>query len=104
MQFSCGPDVTRWGEKHSQVVERSLEAVRKGYWNAGEQDDPILSVVNIIDVLLVIIAVLAIMVVRDPLHPLSADDVVVVTNPGKENMSITYRMDDGSLVYLPEGS
>lgn len=94
-----------------------------------EADDPILSVVNIIDVFLVIIVVLVIMVVQNPLNPLNADDVVVVTNPGKDDMSITvkkgekleryestgaigegagikagvtYRMDDGSLVYVPE--
>jgi hypothetical protein len=93
-----------------------------------EPDDPILSVVNIIDVFLVIIVVLVIMVAQNPLNPLNAEDVVV-TNPGKDDMSITvkkgekleryestgaigegagikagvtYRMDDGSLVYVPE--
>lgn len=99
------------------------------YLEADEPDDPILSVVNIIDVFLVIIAILVIVVIQNPLNPFSADEVVVVKNPGKENMTITvkqgeklehyeatgaigegqgikagitYRMADGTLVYVPE--
>lgn len=96
----------------------------------GDQDDPILSVVNLIDVFLVIIAVLLLVIVQNPLNPLlSEDDVVVIKNPGQENMEmiikegeeltqyrssgeigegqgvragVTYRMDDGTMVYVPE--
>jgi len=101
------------------------------YLEADEHEDPILSVVNIIDVFLVIIAVLFIVIIRNPLNPFAAydEEVVVVRNPGKGNMSITikqgeklehyestgsigegqgvkagitYRMADGTLVYVPE--
>ncbi|AFI83692.1 DUF2149 domain-containing protein [Methylophaga nitratireducenticrescens] len=95
-----------------------------------EDDDPILSMVNIIDVFLVIIVILFILLLNNPLNPLSHDDVTVIKNPGKENMEIvikkgeklehykssseagsgqgikagiTYRLDDGSLIYVPEG-
>ncbi len=95
-----------------------------------DQDDPILSVVNLIDVFLVIIAVLLMLIAQNPLNPLlSEDDVVVIKNPGQENMEmiikegeeltqyrssgeigegqgvragVTYRMDDGTMVYVPE--
>ncbi len=95
-----------------------------------EDDDPILSVVNVIDVFLVVIAVLLVVVASNPLNPFSEDNVVVVTNPGEESMTITirdgqeltryesageigegegvlagtaYRLPDGSMVYVPEG-
>ncbi len=95
-----------------------------------EDDDPILSVVNVIDVFLVIVAVLLVIVAANPVNPFSEDRVVVVENPGEENMRITikdgeqmtryeasdeigegegvlagstYRLPDGSLVYVPEG-
>ncbi|MDX3774197.1 DUF2149 domain-containing protein [Chromatiaceae bacterium AAb-1] len=95
-----------------------------------EDDDPVLSMVNIIDVFLVIIVILFIIIVNNPLNPFSSDEVVVIKNPGKENMEITikdgqklekyqstseigsgigskagvtYRLDDGSLIYVPEG-
>lgn len=94
-----------------------------------ESDDPMLSVVNLIDLFLVIIGVLMIVVMENPLNPLSQDNVVVVENPGKANMRITvkegqelkryesngemgqgqgaragvtYRMDDGRMIYVPE--
>lgn len=94
-----------------------------------ESDDPMLSVVNLIDLFLVIIGVLMIVVMENPLNPLSKNDVVVVENPGKANMRITvkegqelkryesngemgqgqgaragvtYRMDDGRMIYVPE--
>ena len=94
-----------------------------------EDDDPILSVVNVIDVFLVIIAVLLVVVAANPLNPFSEDRVMVVTNPGEDNMSIViregremtryestgeigegegvlagsaYRLPDGSMVYVPE--
>jgi hypothetical protein len=97
-----------------------------------DHDDPILSVVNLIDVFLVIIAVLLIVVVENPLNPFAtADEVVVVKNPGKPEMEmivkqgeelthyrnsgqigegkgiragITYRLEDGALIYVPEDS
>jgi hypothetical protein len=92
-------------------------------------DDPILSVVNIIDVFLVIIAVLLITVMENPLNPFSAEQVTVIKNPGQPDMEITvkdghemktfastgeigsgtgtkagiaYRLEDGSMVYVPE--
>lgn len=94
-----------------------------------DSDDPILSVVNLIDVFLVIIAVLLIVIVENPLNPFSDDNVTVVKNPGQPNMEIiikegeelteyrssgdfgegqgvragiTYRMDDGTMIYVPE--
>lgn len=96
-----------------------------------ESDDPILSVVNIIDVFLVIIAALLLAVANNPMNPFSADNVTVIKNPGKPNMEmivkegekidrykssgqigqgegekagIAYRLKDGSMVYVPEGS
>lgn len=94
-----------------------------------EDEDPILSVVNVIDVFLVIIAVLLVIVAANPLNPFSSDRVVVVTNPGEDNMTMTirdgqeltryetsgeigegqgvragtaYRLPDGSMIYVPE--
>lgn len=94
-----------------------------------EDDDPVLSMVNIIDVFLVIIVILFIIIMNNPLNPFSADQVTVIKNPGQETMEIiikdgeklehyranqeigqgpgvkagiTYRLDDGSLVYVPE--
>ena len=96
-----------------------------------ESDDPILSVVNIIDVFLVIIAALLLAVANNPMNPFSADKVTVIKNPGKPDMEmivkegekidrykssgqigqgegekagIAYRLKDGSMVYVPEGS
>ena len=94
-----------------------------------EDDDPILSVVNIVDVFLVIIAVLLIAIIQNPLNPFTGTDVVVIKNPGDADMEIiirsgeklehyrasgelgegagsragvAYRMEDGSMVYVPE--
>lgn len=97
-----------------------------------EADDPILSVVNLIDVFLVIIAALLIAVANNPVNPFTReDDVTVIRNAGKPNMEIfikegktmehykstgdigqgqgakagvAYRLEDGSMVYVPEGS
>ncbi|KAF1722784.1 DUF2149 domain-containing protein [Pseudoxanthomonas wuyuanensis] len=96
-----------------------------------EADDPILSVVNLIDLFLVVIGILMIVIVRNPLNPFSEDRVVVVENPGAENMRITvkegqeltqyestgeigegggvragvtYRLADGRMVYVPEAA
>lgn len=95
-----------------------------------DEDDPILSVVNVVDVFLVVIAILLVVVASNPLNPFSREDMVVVTNPGREDMSITiregekltryessdeigegrgvragttYRLADGALIYVPEG-
>ncbi|SIQ22399.1 DUF2149 domain-containing protein [Marinobacterium stanieri] len=94
-----------------------------------EDDDPILSVVNLIDLFLVIVVILLLVVVRNPLNPFATDNVVVVENPGQDNMritvkkgeeltryessgemgegegvkaGITYRLPDGRMVYVPE--
>jgi len=94
-----------------------------------EADDPILSLVNLIDVFLVIIAALLLAVANTPLNAFSQDKVTIIRNPGQENMEIVikdggkieryqsqggngegrgvkagsaYRMQDGSLVYVPE--
>ena len=97
-----------------------------------DNDDPTLSVVNLIDIFLVIIAALLITVAKSSLvNPFTAQDVTVITDPGKPTMEITvkkgekidkykasdsmgegegskagtaYRMKDGSFVYVPEGS
>lgn len=94
-----------------------------------EIDDPILSVVNLVDLFLVVIGILMIVIVRNPLNPFSQENVVVVENPGEANMrmivkngeeltryestgemgegggvraGITYRLDDGRMIYVPE--
>ncbi len=94
-----------------------------------DDDDPILSVVNLIDLFLVITVILLIIIVRNPLNPFSADNVVVIENPGESDMTITikegeeltryessgqigegqgikagvtYRLPDGKMVYVPE--
>lgn len=93
-----------------------------------DDDDPMLSMVNIIDVFLVVIVILFVLIVQNPLNQLRKD-AMIVQNPGKENMEVivkerqkltrykssgkigsgegtkagvTYRMADGSLVYVPE--
>jgi len=104
---------------------------RRRYLESEEGDDPVLSVVNIVDVFLVVIAVLVILLMRNPLNPLSHEEVVVVKNPGRDDMEIlvkkgqeltqyqssgkigegqgtragvAYRLADGSFVYVPEGT
>lgn len=94
-----------------------------------EADDPILSVVNLVDLFLVITAVLMVLIARNPLNPFQSKQVVVVENPGQENMTITvkngqklerytstkqmgeggglkagttYKLPNGNLVYVPE--
>ncbi|WP_300087003.1 DUF2149 domain-containing protein [uncultured Nitrosomonas sp.] len=93
-------------------------------------DDPILSVVNLIDIFLVIIAALLITIVQNPLiNPFSQKDVTVIVDAGKPSMEmiikkgetiehykasgeigtgdgqkagVAYRMQDGSMIYVPE--
>lgn len=94
-----------------------------------DADDPILSVVNLIDVFLVVIAALLLTVASNPLNPFLQEDFTLVKNPGEANMEvmikkgevlehytssgeigegkgakagITYRMKDGSMIYVPE--
>lgn len=94
-----------------------------------ESLNPLQSVVNLVDVFLVIIGALLIAMAQNPLNPFLEEDVVVVKNPGKENMEmlikkgkkmekfkssgeigsgegmragIAYRMKDGTFVYVPE--
>lgn len=95
-----------------------------------ETEDPILSVVNLIDIFLVVIAALLITVAQNPLiNPFNKQDVTVITDPGKPTMEVlikkgekiekykangsigsgdgekagvAYRMQDGSMVYVPE--
>lgn len=94
-----------------------------------EDDDPILSVVNLIDLFLVVIGILMIVILQNPLNPFAAENVTVVENPGTDAMritlkegevlrryeasegigegegiraGITYRLDDGRMIYVPE--
>lgn len=102
-----------------------------GFLHEDEGDDPILSVVNLIDVFLVIIAALLVSVAQSPANPFGAENVTVIKNPGQPDMEITmkegqkitryqakgqigsgdgekagvaYRLKDGSMVYVPEGT
>lgn len=56
-----------------------------------ELDDPILSVVNAVDLFLVIIAILFIIIMENPLNPFTEEKVVVIKNPGQENMEMTIK-------------
>jgi hypothetical protein len=95
-----------------------------------DEDDPIISVVNLVDLFLVVIAVLLIIVMSNPINPFVQDqDVIVIKNPGQPNMEMlvqegkelkqfkstgsvgegkgskagtAYRLDDGSMIYVPE--
>ncbi len=94
-----------------------------------DADDPMLSVINLIDLFLVIIGILMVTIAQNPLNPFSQDKVVVVENPGEADMRITikdgqeltryesngevgqgqgsragvtYRLDDGRMIYVPE--
>ena len=96
-----------------------------------EEIDPILSVVNLVDVFLVLVAGLMVVIAANPLNPFASDDVIVVRNPGKAGMEmiakqgaqvkrfastgqsgegdgvragVAYRMQDGSIVYVPEAA
>jgi len=96
-----------------------------------EELNPILSVVNLVDVFLVLIAALLISIASNPLNPFDSENVTVVKNAGKPDMEIiikegkkitqykssgeigngkgaragvAYKMKDGSIVYVPDGS
>lgn len=94
-----------------------------------DDNDPMLSVVNLIDLFLVIIGILMVVIAQSPLSPFSKEKVVVIENPGEADMRITikegqeltryessgevgqgqgsragvtYRLDDGRMIYVPE--
>ena len=92
-----------------------------------EESDPMLSVINMIDLFLVVIGVLMATIARNPLNPFSGAPVerpgaagmrITVKN-GKDltryessgevgqglgaRAGVTYRLDDGRMIYVPEG-
>lgn len=96
-----------------------------------EELNPMLSTVNLLDVFLVVIGALLIAIAQNPLNPFNSESVTVIKNEGKPNMEIitkegneikqfkssgevgsgngskagvAYRMQDGSLIYVPEKS
>lgn len=98
--------------------------------DVGEDDDPLLSVINLVDVFLVLIAALLLAVARSPVNVFDSGQVTVIRDAGTPDMEIVvkngkkierfrgdgaaastgrgvkagiaYRMPDGSLVYVPE--
>jgi hypothetical protein len=94
-----------------------------------ESLNPMLSVTNLVDVFLVVIAALLVAIAQNPLNPFTTENVTVIKNAGEPNMEIiikngeeinhykttgeigqgqgsragiTYKMKDGSMVYVPE--
>ncbi len=94
-----------------------------------ESLNPMLSVTNLVDVFLVIIATLLVAIAQNPLNPFTTDNVTVIKNSGEPNMEViikdgekimhykstgkigqgqgaragvTYKMQDGSMIYVPE--
>ncbi|ATA23774.1 hypothetical protein BIY26_04045 [Brenneria goodwinii] len=94
-----------------------------------DDNDPMLSVVNLIDLFLVIIGILMVVIAQNPLNPYAQNKVVVIENAGEADMRITikdgqeltryessgevgqgkgaragvtYRLDDGRMIYVPE--
>ncbi|GAB4355847.1 MAG: DUF2149 domain-containing protein [Gammaproteobacteria bacterium] len=94
-----------------------------------ESLNPMLSVVNLVDVFLVVIGALLIAIAQNPLNPFTAEETVVIKNPGKADMEmfikkgekiehyktsgvigegtgvragVAYRMQDGSIIYVPD--
>jgi hypothetical protein len=94
-----------------------------------EANNPALSVVNLVDVFLVLIAALLIAIAQNPMNPFMAENVTVIKNAGQADMEmiikkgktiesykssgkigagegikagVAYRMNDGSIVYIPE--
>lgn len=95
-----------------------------------EEINPALSLVNLVDVFLILVAALLIAIAQNPMNPFSAENVTVIKNAGTPNMEmiikngktietyksageigsgegvkagVAYRMEDGSIVYVPEG-
>lgn len=96
-----------------------------------EELNPMLSVANIVDVFLVVIAALLIAIAQNPMNPFGADNVTVIKNAGQPDMEIiikkgeviehfkksgeigqgegfrvgvAYRMEDGTMIYVPESN
>ena len=119
--------VRRTQKCRNRVAKRQGELMR--FLESDEADDPILSVVNLVDLFLVIIGILLIVIAANPINPFSAKDVVVIENPGKDDMRITikkgetlteyestgeigegkgtkagetYKLNDGRLIYIPK--
>ena len=94
-----------------------------------EAINPALSVVNLVDVFLVLIAALLISIAQNPINPFLDEDVMVIKNPGQQDMEmvikkgekietykstgeigsgegvkagVAYRMPDGSIIYVPD--
>lgn len=94
-----------------------------------DDDDPVLSTINLIDVFMVVIGMLMIAVINNPVNPFIQDKLTIIRNEGKPNMEIiskdgnkvtkfkasgasgqgngekagtAYRMQDGTMVYVPE--
>ena len=105
------------------------ELVRQELERLEEETDPMLSVVNMIDTFLAVVIALLLVLVNSPFNPFTKEDYVLVKNPDKENMEIlikkgekleryvktqsvgegkgvkvgiTYRLEDGTLIYVPE--
>jgi len=94
-----------------------------------ESSNPALSVINLVDVFLVLVAALLIAIAQNPLNPFLDEKVTVIKNAGQPDMEVlikdgkkierykssgkigagegvkagtAYKMDDGSIVYIPE--
>ncbi|MEM2696280.1 MAG: DUF2149 domain-containing protein [Thermoproteota archaeon] len=105
------------------------ELMRQELERLEEETDPMLSVVNMIDAFLAVVIALLLVLVNSPFNPFTKEDYVLVNNPDKENMEIlikkgekleryvktqsvgegkgvkvgiTYRLEDGTLIYVPE--
>ncbi len=105
------------------------ELMRQELERLEEETDPMLSVVNMIDAFLAVVIALLLVLVNSPFNPFTKEDYVLVKNPDKENMEIlikkgekleryvktqsvgegkgvkvgiTYRLEDGTLIYVPE--
>ncbi len=105
------------------------ELMRQELERLEEETDPMLSVVNMIDAFLAVVIALLLVLVNSPFNPFTKEDYVLVKNPNKENMEIlikkgekleryvktqsvgegkgvkvgiTYRLEDGTLIYVPE--
>lgn len=108
--------------KLRELLQQELERLE-------EETDPMLSVVNMIDAFLAVVIALLLVLVNSPFNPFTKDDYVLVKNPNKENMELvikkgqkleryiksqtvgegkgvkvgtTYRLPDGTLIYVPE--
>lgn len=94
-----------------------------------DEMDPMLSVINMIDAFLAVVIALLLVLIHSPFSPFSSESYIVIKNPNRENMEmiikegkkleryvrsdqigegrgvrvgVTYRLPDGTLVYVPE--